>query len=195
MTRHPPCAAHAPDTDARPGRPLRHRIGLVTAVLLVLGVALFAIVRNEHTLAHGRIVLLELAPVDPRSLMQGDYMALAFALDRNLPVPARQARHEQPQPAPPPQPRFVHLAVDAQGRTQQVGLSMQLPTDPSLIGLTLRQRDGRLSVGPNAFFFQEGTADQYENARWGEFRVDAHGNALLTHLRDEQLQRLGAQRR
>ena len=32
----------------------------------------------------------------------------------------------------------------------------------------------------------------FERARWGEFRVAADGTALLTHLRDEKLQRLGA---
>ncbi|XOT97907.1 GDYXXLXY domain-containing protein, partial [Alcaligenes pakistanensis] len=30
----------------------------------------------------GQTVLLELAPVDPRSLMQGDYMSLNFALSQ-----------------------------------------------------------------------------------------------------------------
>jgi len=33
----------------------------------------------ERILSDGRVLLLELAPVDPRSLMQGDYMALQFA--------------------------------------------------------------------------------------------------------------------
>ena len=46
-------------------------IGLVW-VSAIVG---WAIWQNEDILAHGRSVRLELAPVDPRSLLQGDYMA------------------------------------------------------------------------------------------------------------------------
>lgn len=49
-------------------------------LLLVLGFFLFKIVQNERILSKGEIVLLELRPVDPRSLMQGDYMSLQFRL-------------------------------------------------------------------------------------------------------------------
>lgn len=57
--------------DARTG-------GLWLGLLLALIVANRGIAGHERTLAEGRVVLLELAPVDPRSLMQGDYMALRF---------------------------------------------------------------------------------------------------------------------
>jgi uncharacterized membrane-anchored protein len=43
----------------------------------------------------------------------------------------------------------------------------------------------------NAYFFQEGTAKAYQRARYGEFRVSPSGELLLTHLRGEQLERLG----
>jgi uncharacterized membrane-anchored protein len=38
------------------------------------------IYQKQHLVDSGRMVLLELAPVDPRSLMQGDYMALRFRI-------------------------------------------------------------------------------------------------------------------
>ncbi len=49
-------------------------------MLLVLGFFFFNIIKNESVLNDGEIVLLKLRPVDPRSLMQGDYMALRFSL-------------------------------------------------------------------------------------------------------------------
>ena len=42
------------------------------------------IYQAERTLSQGEVVYLELAPVDPRSLIQGDYMALDYALERDL---------------------------------------------------------------------------------------------------------------
>lgn len=50
----------------------------VLAGILVLIAVNVSIYQREQLLQHGRFVLLELAPVDPRSLMQGDYMALRF---------------------------------------------------------------------------------------------------------------------
>lgn len=52
---------------------VRCRIFVIVAGLaLVLGAANYSIGKYERLLAQGRSVILELAPVDPRSLMQGD---------------------------------------------------------------------------------------------------------------------------
>ena len=48
--------------------------------LLTIGVAVAGIVGKERVISRGDVVYLRLAPVDPRSLMQGDYMALNFAI-------------------------------------------------------------------------------------------------------------------
>ena len=52
----------------------------VAAGILVLLAVNWNIMQREHLLNDGKLVLLELAPVDPRSLMQGDYMALRFKI-------------------------------------------------------------------------------------------------------------------
>lgn len=39
------------------------------------------IASKERQLAEGTVLRFALAPVDPRSLMQGDYMALAYAVE------------------------------------------------------------------------------------------------------------------
>jgi uncharacterized membrane-anchored protein len=164
----------------------RLRIGVVAAFALVAGVAGHAVVDRERGLDTRDVVLVELAPADPRSLMQGDYMALRFAIDDGLP-------RRDGAPAGP-LPRFAYLELDAEGRARLAGVGEELPAPPASVAVRIRMRDGAPSVGPNAFFFQEGQAAVFEGARWGEFRVAADGTALLTHLRDENLQRLGAPR-
>ena len=62
---------------------------------------------------------------------------------------------------------------------------------PDLIRrLRVQRKTGRLQVeyadGPGAFFFEEGTAARYANARYGEFRVSDDGDMILTGLRDAQ---------
>lgn len=162
------------------------RGALIAALALAVGAPLFAVRDFEQTLASGRVVLAELAPVDPRSLMQGDYMALRFALDNELP------RHPAGSSDARRVPSYAHIAVDTQGRATLAGLGDSAPADDAgLLHMRIRTRDGLSSIGPNAFFFEEGSAQRFEAARWGEFRVGANGKALLTHLRDERLERIG----
>ncbi|HMT00386.1 MAG TPA: GDYXXLXY domain-containing protein, partial [Saprospiraceae bacterium] len=43
-----------------------------------------SIISKEDLLKNGKLILLELAPVDPRSLMQGDYMSLRYKISEGL---------------------------------------------------------------------------------------------------------------
>ena len=159
------------------------RIGIIGAWLLTLAVAVYAIWGHEQTLHDGELVLLRLAPVDPRSLMQGDYMSLRFTIDAQLAA------------LPDVLPGYLYVQLGDGKRGVFAGAGKQLATQPGLVSMRIRQGQHGPSLGPNAFFFQEGTASLYENARWGGFRVARNGTALLTSLYDEDLQLLGRNRR
>jgi len=166
-------------------KPHQYKFALLLAALLVLGIALWAVFGMERTVRHGQPVLIELAPVDPRSLMQGDYMALSFAIDRKLP-----RRH-----ASSSLPRYAYVRLDDQGRASFDSVGNHLPAPQGQVALRLRTQGRRgSSIGPNAFFFQEGHGAIYEAAKWGELRVAANGTALLVALRDAKLQVLGRQK-
>lgn len=156
------------------------RIVAVAAGVLVLAAVNWTIYARERQLAEGRLVLLELAPVDPRSLMQGDYLALAFAV-ANAPA-LRGSRTDG---------RMI-VALDPRGVGRFVRRDDGSPLAPDEIALRYRVRDGRVKFGSNAFFFQEGRASDYAGARYGELRVSASGEVLLTGLRGSQLEPLGA---
>lgn len=155
------------------------RWAAVAAGIVVLAVVNWTIYARERHLAEGRIVLLELAPVDPRSLMQGDYMALAFSV-ANAPALRR----------PPTDGRLV-VALDAGGVGRFVRRDDGSPLAPGEVALRYRFRDGRVKFATNAFFFQEGTARDYAGARYGELRVSPSGEVLLTGLRGSKLEPLG----
>jgi uncharacterized membrane-anchored protein len=72
------------------------------------------------------------------------------------------------------------------------GTPAQLAPDERL--LQVRRSDNQWLIGPDAFFFEEGTGAQYEGARYGEFRLQADGKALLVGLRDEQFKLMGTSR-
>jgi uncharacterized membrane-anchored protein len=148
------------------------RILLVAGVVLVLGAVNWSIFAKERIKTGGERIYLALAPVDPRSLMQGDYMALRFAIAERIDATASGS-------AP--------LLVDSKGIAT-------LNPDSSAEGLRIRYRvrNGQVWLGTNAYFFEEGSAGSYVGARFGEFRIDrSSGEAVLVGLADQDLRKLG----
>jgi len=160
--------------------------------LLILVLVNLSIVDKDRLLAEGRVVYLKLVPVDPRSLMQGDYMALDYEVAR---VARRVLSNTAADRAPPAGMQtgdgriVVHL--DNRSVASFVRIEDQQPLGKSEILLRYRVRGGHLKFATNAFFFQEGTGEQYQNARYGMFRAGPDGELLLTGLCDESLQELG----
>ena len=62
---------------------LRNTIMLIVALLTIVLVN-GLIIQKERLISHGQTIFLELAPVDPRSLIQGDYMRLRYALAQDV---------------------------------------------------------------------------------------------------------------
>jgi len=166
---------------------MRSAIAAGTCALALILVNV-AIADKERLLAHGKIVYLELAPVDPRSLMQGDYMALRFRIvndagTNGLVTDGRPGSADG---------RIV-AAIDERSIAGFRRLDNGQPLAPDEIALRYRVRGGQVKFATNAFFFQEGTGNLYETARYGEFRVADNGDMLLTGLRDDDLRPLGPQ--
>jgi uncharacterized membrane-anchored protein len=160
---------------------MRSLIALVAcaASLALINYSIFA---KERLLATGAVVLLELAPVDPRSLMQGDYMALRFGV-ANLAASALGRSRES-------STGRIVATLDERRVASFRRLHDGKPVASNEVLLRYRMREGEMKFATNAFFFQEGTARRYEGARYGEFRVAPDGELLLTGLRDKDLRPL-----
>ena len=144
-------------------------------LLLVLGTANYAIWGKERIIRNGETIYLDLAPVDPRSLMQGDYMALRFRLATSIETARSESSSERSAPLTLDERRVATLDSTGNGALR----------------IAYRIRSGHVWLGTNAFFFAEGTADRYAAARYGEFKLDrASGEAVLVGLRDENLKAL-----
>ena len=153
---------------------------IVIGLMLILAAINQAIWHKEQVLTTGRSVSLAMAPVDPRSLMQGDYMALDWQLSRDI-----QAASE----ALPESGKAVLSVPDNSPATfLRLDDGKPLAADEALI--EYRVRNGHIKVVSDAYFFQEGHGGPYAAARYGQFRVAPDGQALLIGLQDEQLKRI-----
>ena len=158
------------------------------SLIVVLALVNWSIYKKEQHIKHGTVVYLKLAPVDPRSLMQGDYMALRFDMARKIydKLPKKKNHYS-----------WRHNADAKDGRVlvslneKSVGSFVNLYNGQMLkeneIILHYRVRNGAVKFATNAFFFEEGSAKKYEKAKYGEFRVNSDGELLLVALADENV--------
>lgn len=154
---------------------------LLAGALLALGLVQWDVRQKDRVIAHGQKVFVQLQPVDPRSLMQGDYMALRFDLG-----PVRAALEQDPGMA---MTRPVVARLDA----RQVATLLRLAQSgevlaPGELLLPLKRLQGQWTLVTDAFFFPEGQGRVLGGARYGEFRALPGGRALLVGLADARLQ-------
>jgi len=158
---------------------------IAVGLALTLGLVGWLVVGKEGLLEDGRVVLLELAPVDPRSLMQGDYMILRYAIANEIRTQTASARSDAW-----PDDGNVILRLDEKGVGRLVDLDRGQSLEDGQVRLRYRRR-GSVRLGAESYFFEEGTASIYEAARYGALRVAVDGESLLIGLHGEDLKPLG----
>lgn len=148
---------------------------IASGAVLVFGMANLTILQKQEIVEDGRQVLLRLAPVDPRSLIQGDYMRLRY---HGEVFPERDNHQELPWRG------TVILVLDEFGVARFARIDDGAPLAPDEIRLAYRsgRRFGSLRYGAESFFFQEGHASLYADADFGVLRVDRDGASVLVGL-------------
>jgi len=164
----------------------------LAVLILILALVNWSIAGKEKHLAEGSIVYLELAPVDPRSLIQGDYMALRFrdASDiHNALLKVKQGARRHTDVNASDGYAIFKLDKKSIGSFKSIYDEQTLAEDEIL--MFFRVRNGKVKFASNAFFFQEGHAKVYQSARYGQFRADSNGELLLVAMYDKDLKLLG----
>lgn len=177
-------------------------------ILAILSIGLFLgiIAKNQWQLKHSQSLFVELRPVDPRSILQGDYMALRYELYfsndpasedlsdianlSNIYAGIQTYIENKPNV-------LMYVELDAQQRLVHTAIDRaQLNQNSEIKRLKLKNPSNYVdSLYPSSqsFLFAEGLAQCYEQAQYAEFKVDAKGNAILASLRGENLKLLACE--
>jgi uncharacterized membrane-anchored protein len=152
----------------------------LAGLALILTLANWDIAQKRAVIADGQVLLLELRPVDPRSILQGDYMRLALAdgampdADGIVDMPYRGT---------------VILALDENGVGRYARRDDGTPLKDGELRVQYRRHQEwsrpRLDYGAQSFFFQEGDAELYQSAKYAVLRVAEDGSTVLTDLAGE----------
>ncbi len=138
-----------------------------------------SIFKKEKILDDGELILLKLAPVDPRSLMQGDYMILQYEMTRDIYTDSIPTRG------------FCVVKLDSSRVASRVRLQKGItPINEGEYLIEYRLGSRELIIGAESFFFQEGDAGKYGQAKYGAVMIDEVGNSVLVGLYNEQLEKI-----
>ena len=149
----------------------KYKIVLAANLILVLAFFAFSVIQKETLIGKGTEVLLRLAPVDPRSLMQGDYMALNYQILRQIDYKSKSG--------------YVVVKVGSDRVADFVRFQDGKDVNDGEHLIRYKRQSGRLSIGADNYFFQEGSAKKFENAKYGLLKVDSDGNSILVGLCDK----------
>ena len=158
-------------------------IVLAVTIAIILVVINIEIAGKERIVRNGTTVLLRIAPRDPRSLMQGDYMALRYTMVRDL---AREAEQFEMNDGI----AVIELGQLNEARFVALYEGQQLEDGQHL--LRYRKRGDSVRLASDAYFFEEGSGQDYRGAKFGEIRINAKGDAVLTGLLDAEGKRMGS---
>lgn len=167
------------------------RLRIIEAVTLFGMLAFFLyfvnsnIIATEARIANGTPLYLSLAPRDPRSLIQGDYMTLTYAVERDAErvAPGSSRGWRGQVVATVDEDNVAHFARFHDGSA--------LANDEILLNYRYRDSWRGMRIGVDSYFFQEGLADVYDTAQYAEVRVGEGGSVLLINLVDEDFNVLG----
>ncbi|MEO0562387.1 MAG: GDYXXLXY domain-containing protein [Chloroflexota bacterium] len=166
----------------------RERIIAAVVLFGMLAVILYMVNTNilaaENRLTNGQPVYLDLAPRDPRSLIQGDYMVLRYAIEQD----AANADGERARSG------VLVGRIDENSvlHFERFDDGTALGAGEVYVHYRTRERWSRdeVRVGVDSFFFQEGLGDEYVVARYAEMRLTEGGTLMLVDLVGEDFERL-----
>lgn len=154
-------------------------IVIVTNIALVLLVVGLQVLGKEKLRNKGELCLFELAPVDPRSLMQGDYMELRYKITRT--------RHYKNIPSR----GYIIFTVDSNKVAHYIRHQKKYqPLHESEKCIKYFYHKREISIGVNSFFFQEGHANAFSKAKYGALKVDNKGEKILVGLFNDHFQEI-----
>lgn len=171
-------------------------LAALAVVLLILIPLNYKVQQFEDVLATGKPVVLKIAPVDPRSLMQGDYMALSYAILNDIRANLNESEDgllSLSKLKNRPTKLYALIHQDEQGVATLCRLEDSLPRDfkdcVADVYLPVNNFKWLPELPSQEYFFAEGKGQHYAQAEYAEYRFK-NGILLLARLLDKDLKAL-----
>jgi uncharacterized membrane-anchored protein len=135
----------------------------------------YLIIKNEINIQNSETIYLKTAPIDPRSILQGDYVKLNFEVGDAI---LRKKNYNKYSKAIIKlSPKKIAYFDRFYEKNSKISKNERV--------INFSKKGSRIVIGTDSYFFQEGKGKEYENKKYGKFKLDKNGNLLLIELIDK----------
>ncbi len=152
---------------------VRKWIPIVLVQLIILSVIIF---QKETILRNGTEIVLKVEPVDPRSILQGDYVQLSYNISQ---IDSDEYNNRV----------YVMVEKDVHGiyQIKEIYDNIEEARDGALedhqVIVTGKANGNTITYGIENFFIEEGTGLEVEqNAKYAKIKVGSNGDAILVSV-------------
>ena len=179
------------------------KILLIINIVILFVVTGFSANKEESYKKLDSYFYLELAPIDPRSLLQGDYMTLNyditdkvrdFIYNNGTYIYDGENENESEEnkalrKLADSKKAYIAVRLDENKVAKFVKITKEITDEKDLLFIAYKTNGFDVNINANSYLFQEGTGDKYEEARYS--KVVLIGNNLrLIDLRDKDFKEI-----
>ena len=168
------------------------KILLIINIVILFVVTGFSANKEEGYKKSNSYFYLELAPVDPRSLLQGDYMTLNYDITdkaQEIIFNGIYDSKDENNKFLDMRKGYIVVSLDENKVAKFVKLSKEKTDEKDLLFIAFKSDGFNVNINANSYLFQEGTGDKYEDARYS--KVVLVGDKLrLVDLRDKDFKEI-----
>ncbi|BBA52411.1 GDYXXLXY domain-containing protein [uncultured Fusobacterium sp.] len=153
---------------------------LVVLNLILLIVAFgHSVIREENNLKKNTFYI-KTSPIDPRSLIQGDYMILNYNITDSARKEAENIRKG-----------YIRIRINDLKIAEFIRIDKEylLPSNNE-ISIYFQKIDFNIDIGVNSYLFQEGTGNKFQKAEYAEVIELKNGKLRLKCLLDKDFKKI-----
>lgn len=179
------------------------KILLIVNIVILFVITGFSAMKEEGYKKSEDYFYLELTPIDPRSLLQGDYMTLNyditdkaqdFIYNNRTNIYDEENENEveeikEVRKLADAKKAYIAVRLDENKVAKYVKITKEKTDEKDLLFIAYKTDGFNVNINANSYLFQEGTGEKYENAKYS--KVVLIGNNLrLIDLRDKDFKEI-----
>ena len=150
------------------------KIFVVLNLLLLMIVFGYSVIKEEKNLKKATFYI-KTVPVDPRSLIQGDYMVLNYDIAESARMEIGNIRKG-----------YIRIKINDLKIAEFIRIDEEyLPPSNNEISIQFQKNGSNIDIGVNSYLFQEGTGNKFQKAQYTEVIELKNGKLRLKNLLDK----------
>ena len=150
------------------------KIFVVLNLLLLMIVFGYSVIKEEKNLKKATFYI-KTVPVDPRSLIQGDYMVLNYDIAESARMEIGNIRKG-----------YIRIKINDLKIAEFIRIDEEyLPPSNNEISIQFQKNGSNIDIGVNSYLFQEGTGNKFQKAQYAEVIELKNGKLRLRNLLDK----------